>query len=869
MKLNKFLILPPVFAVFASLMYLFTAAPFLLWLDAPRFVAAIVTLGVANPPEPLYILLAHPFIYLPFGSVIFKIQIFSALCAGLTLWVVYKLTNKLIQESTPAETFKTKEGKLRLFLSSLYGMLTLAFSYQFWSQAQNVETFMLVSLITAAAIYLVFKSVNRKSLFINLSVIALILGLATGTNPAVVSVIPAILWMMWSKRKYLSIQGFIIWFLIGIVAVILIHLYIPIRAQAKPFLNYWNAVDLEGVWNVSTGAGLNVYVPEIGRVNGFTGSPEVFFRSSWNFIYQWVIKFALIPLPFMILGAVYLWKRGRYYFYLLIPIIVTNFIFSGLYFSGNQESWFLVADIVWVILAGVGFYWVSDELLEKYFEKLKAPYLILLVLIPLIIWLPNLYRRHWVLTEDYIENLYRPMEGSPREAGQKAILFGSSDLYDSISFYVYGVKDTPHYKPNIIPITDNLLYILKWYRDHFKNVTDLKIPDDAGLKFDSAEEYSMYINEFFAQNIDKYRIYISIPAMRNNFLYGGADLGPSLKVDEKKFKLIPSGMLYEVVPQDREQDINPEHFSYKFNKTDFPNKKPFMLEKTYKSELTGVLNEYAYSLEGVGDYYLKQGKAQEAFDFYQKAYNFNPKNAEIISRLGNFYGSVGDHAKAAEYFEKALKIEPNNIGLLFNSAIAYENTGRIDKARLNLNKVLKIAKGDSQIGQLARTRLEALKQATPSGQIATASGDLQSRLLPKAQPAEGVYQNQVMNLTFSYPKGYKVLQDPTGVVTLTNSLKGKDELTLNFYSRKMAEGEAVDKLAENLPFKIDGAQLLSQPISLAGFSGVGRTIGSGEYLTFLLLLRRNDQGLVIKVYPGDTSKTEEFNQILSGISTIR
>ncbi len=106
-------------------------------------------------------------------------------------------------------------------------------------------------------------------------------------------------------------------------------------------------------------------------------------------------------------------------------------------------------------------------------------------------------------------------------------------------------------------------------------------------------------------------------------------------------------------------------------------------------------------------------------------------------------------------------------------------------------------------------------------------------------------------------------------MTLTNSLQGKDALTLNFYGRKMKEAEEVDKLSENLPFKIDGAQLLTQPISIAGFQGVGKTIGSGEYLTFLLLLRKNDQGLVIKVYPGDTSKTEEFNQILSSIRTLK
>src|SRR6266851_3602686 len=35
--------------------YLYTSAPFMLWLDAPRFVAAIVTLGIALPAEHVYV----------------------------------------------------------------------------------------------------------------------------------------------------------------------------------------------------------------------------------------------------------------------------------------------------------------------------------------------------------------------------------------------------------------------------------------------------------------------------------------------------------------------------------------------------------------------------------------------------------------------------------------------------------------------------------------------------------------------------------------------------------------------------------------------------------------------------------------------
>lgn len=853
-RLNSFL--PYILPIFAFFLYLLTAPPFLLWLDASRFVAAIVTLGIANPPEPLYIMLAKPFTFIPFGSYIFRIQIFSALTAAITLFLLYKLI--LLQSNQKI---------------ALFGTVLMAFSYQFWSQAQNVETFILVTLIEVIILYLLIKAQSSKrQFFISLTLIALLMGLSTGTNPVILSIVPTILWVMWTKRQFLTIGGFATWLVVGIIAVIAVHLYIPIRASANPFLNYWRAQTLEGVWGVSTGGGLNVYVPEIGRVNGFTGSPEVFFKSTWHYLEMWLIKFTPILVPFMVAGAIYLWQKNRFYFIFWGLIVLTNWLFSSLYFSGNQESWFLVSDVAWVVVAGVGLYWSENGLLSVILKRFKLPvkyanyakFLIFLALVPLIIWLPFLNRRDWVLTEDYIKNLYRPMDD------EQAIIFGSSDLYDSISFYVHDIPGTAVYKHNVIPITDNLLYILRWYRDNLKSTTDLKIPDDAGLKYDSAQEYSKYANEFFAQNLPKYKIFITIPALRNNFLqaYRGQNLGPSLRIDETKFKLVPQGMLMQLVEKESTTSSNLGFFDYQFTQ-DFPNRKPFMLEQTYQGELTGMLNEYAYSLENLGDGLLREGKADQAFKYYSQAFDFNPKNAEVISRLGNYYGTIGNHQKAAEYFEKALKIEPNNVGLLFNSAIAHENTGRIDRAIKNYNRVLQLSKGQGQdqIAQLAQIRLNSLKQATPSAQLATGSANIQQQLLQAAN-VKKPYQSSKLSLQFMIPAGFEVTEEVNSVLKLSNNTKGKDELTFWFFSRTLRTEETLENLSTSLPFELGGPVLITQPVSLPGFEAIGKTIGSGEHLTFLLLMKKQTQGIAVKIYPGDSNKSEQLNQILQSIQTL-
>ena len=850
----------------AFVVYLVTAAPFNLFLDAPRFVSAIVTLGVGNPPEPLYIMLAKLFTYLPFGSYIFRIQVFSALTAAVTLIFAYKLTLKLIEDTSNGVILKSKDGKLKQTLAGVFALLSLAFSYQFWSQAQNVENFILVLLIEAIILWLVFKANSQKSVFIGLCLIAVIFGLATGTNPVIASVIPAILIMMWYRRKYVSFEQWIVWVAIGTVAVVAVHLYIPIRAAANPFLNYWRATDFESVWNLSTGAGLNVYVPELGRINGFTGSPEVFFKSSFNYFKHLFLTFAVIILPFIVLGGWYLWRKSKYYFYLLVSILIANFIFSGFYFSGNQESWFLISDSVFVILAGAGFYYLTTEPEKIFMGKVKIPkgyhhysrYILIVALLPLIVWFGTLNRVKLNITGDYIDNLYRPI------GSEKAILFGSSDLFDSASFYVHDVPGS-HYKPNVVPVTDNMFYIFEWYR---KNLSDagLKMPDGSKLKYNSAEEYSRFVEDLFEKNMNTHKIYVTIPAMRNNFLlvYGGDDQGGSLKLDEKKFKLIPQGMVYQVVSID-DQDTEPklENFDYTFKTPNFPYQKPLMLERVYNTEVTGLTNEYAYSLVAAGDYFLKQNtETDKVLEFYQRAYEFSPNNVETISRVGNYFGqAVGDHAKAAEFFEKALKLEPRNVSLLFNLSLAYENSGKIDKAIATLNKVLQSSKGNSQMTQLAKGRLEALKNASPSAG-ASGSGTLQ------LSPGSSVYTNAQMNLQFAYPKGFKVTErgDTVGV---TNGFKGKDELTIDFSAHKLAESDNIEKLLELTPLKTEGVPLGSQPITISGFQAVGKTIGSGEHITFVILMKRNDQGFVLKVYPGDSNKNADFSQILGTVKTLK
>ncbi len=62
------------------------------WLDSSEFVASAGSLGLSHPPgHPAYLLLSHLFLGLPFGSIAFRLALFSGVCLGLTSWLTYRL----------------------------------------------------------------------------------------------------------------------------------------------------------------------------------------------------------------------------------------------------------------------------------------------------------------------------------------------------------------------------------------------------------------------------------------------------------------------------------------------------------------------------------------------------------------------------------------------------------------------------------------------------------------------------------------------------------------------------------------------------------------------------------------------------------
>ncbi|MBI4056233.1 MAG: DUF2723 domain-containing protein [Elusimicrobia bacterium] len=213
------------FFIFSFTLYLYTMPPDIApYRDAGEMAVAAQTLSVAHPPSyPLYILLGHCFQKLPLGSPTFRLNLLSALAGASAVALLFQLISS---------SFGLGAGTL----VASFWMINLTF----WHVSQVSEMYSLHVLL----ILLLWKildptasTTSRPKVFLFSFMVALFLG----NRSDLLLLLPAILWIFYrqqffssktSLRTYFFALGF---FLLGFS----IYLYLPIRSNQTPWLN-WN-----------------------------------------------------------------------------------------------------------------------------------------------------------------------------------------------------------------------------------------------------------------------------------------------------------------------------------------------------------------------------------------------------------------------------------------------------------------------------------------------------------------------------------------------------------------------------------------------------------------------------------------------------
>jgi superkiller protein 3 len=92
-------------------------------------------------------------------------------------------------------------------------------------------------------------------------------------------------------------------------------------------------------------------------------------------------------------------------------------------------------------------------------------------------------------------------------------------------------------------------------------------------------------------------------------------------------------------------------------------------------------NQQATAFYKLGVSYLNENKIQLAFVEFQKAYELNPEDKDILNGIGLIYlFQFEEVPKAIEFFEKAIRVEPDFSDAYNNLGYAHEQSGNYEKA---------------------------------------------------------------------------------------------------------------------------------------------------------------------------------------------
>jgi hypothetical protein len=136
-------------AAIVMVVYAFTLAPDLTWANAStdggELITAAVTLGIPHPPGyPVYVILGKIFSFLPIGTVAYRFNLFSAVCAAIAIGLLVSTILRLTQPSVRPVT----AGAVALLL---------AFTPLVWGQAVVAEVYALNLLVVSAFLLIVSR----------------------------------------------------------------------------------------------------------------------------------------------------------------------------------------------------------------------------------------------------------------------------------------------------------------------------------------------------------------------------------------------------------------------------------------------------------------------------------------------------------------------------------------------------------------------------------------------------------------------------------------------------------------------------------------------------------------------------------------
>jgi hypothetical protein len=551
------------------IIYLFTLAPSVVQIDSGELAAVQAVLGIAHPTGyPLFTIVGYIFslIPLPFTK-IFQLNLLAAIycSAGISVFVYsaklvldnINITSNVKSVSKQKQIKDKKKVKSKTeqpeiydnikYFAAIGGGLILAFSETYWMQSTSVEVYSLHLLLINLIILFMLKAFlynrHKGASLVNKSylIFAAFLALGFSNHMTTILIIPgaAVLYFSMNKITSVSIKQIVIMLAVFFPVLIIIYLYLPLRASQDPVLNWGNPTDFERLLRHITGKQYQVWLFE---------STTAAKRQFIHFVQTMPGQFSIsLLLSFIGIFVSFIYAR-KFSIFLLISFVFTV-LYSINYDIQDIDSYFLLAYI------SLGFFSVFGllkifQLLEK---KILIPSLIVVLIIGLQFFINiNKTDQSGVYTyEDYSKAVLN-------STTRGSIIFSYQwDFFISSSYYFRFVED---FRKDVA-VVDKELLRRSWYFDQLdanypyllENMQDdVKEFKDALLSFERSEAYNANLleqlyrkimAELVVNNIDEHDFYVAPEVYQNEFQRG------EFKLPEG-YKLVPDNLLYKVVKKD-------------------------------------------------------------------------------------------------------------------------------------------------------------------------------------------------------------------------------------------------------------------------------------------------------------------------------
>jgi len=650
-------------ALVAFVVLLLTTAPDLTGEDAGELITAAYTLGVAHPPGyPLWCMLGKLFtIIIPVGTIAFRLNVMSAFFAAATIFFLFLVIRK-----------QTKNRIIAASTSLLFG-----FSFEFWSESNIAEVYTLNSFFIAICLFLLQLWNEKRSNHI-LYALALMCGLGCTNHHTMAPLsILFVLYIFFKARRHsplsFKVMGIALLFFI---LPLFIYLYLPIRSQANPYMN-WGQPDtikksLQHVLRnqykipshvVSVG-------PEYQRTWRRFGKQMIVYAFAFVKQFTW----GLFWLP--MLGLWIHFRQKNLEFYLLLSIFLLTsigfIIFSN--FMPDLEG-IHANDFLFIPSYMVAASWMSIAIhwLWKICRKkiIWRPLPTLAVMIMLLLPIPNLLSNFH--TNDKSNHYYSIDFGRAlmNTMAEGAIIFPQGDHKIFPLLYLQGVLGM---RPDVT--------IANKYGQIEKHLySDLMNPVKKKGGFVEQIPRGVIEREIILKNPNR-PIYFSYYRNMN---------------DLPEFKLIPEGLLYRVI---RKSDL-PEY--QKKVSTEYWKKYKFrnFVDSDISHEYTARLIIMEYHTMRAQSYF-EENKTKEAFQHLDNVKEHAGGRYKILNNTGNILARRGFLKKALDFFEISLSMAPDNLTTINNTAKLYFLLKDYNNCTKYLDRVLKIDPNNREANDLKK-----------------------------------------------------------------------------------------------------------------------------------------------------------------------